>query len=104
MDTLDTQPYLDNQQTDKTFPTLEEEVTPEAGDEYIQASIMIPRSNNFALRTIVSCKRNTDGNIGHVHDNPILDFLVYDFEFADGKVTALTANAIAKAMYAQCSM
>ncbi len=42
IDTPDTQPYLDDQQTDKTFPVLEEEVTPKAGDEYIQASIMIP--------------------------------------------------------------
>ncbi len=42
IDTPDTQPYLDDQQTDTTVPKLEEEVTPEAGDEYIQASIMIP--------------------------------------------------------------
>ncbi len=42
LDTPDTQPYLDKHQTDKTFPALEEDVTPKAGDEYIQASIMIP--------------------------------------------------------------
>ncbi len=35
---LDPQPYLDNKQMDKTFSTLKEKVTPEAGDEYIQAS------------------------------------------------------------------
>ncbi len=39
IDMLDPQPYLDNQQTDKTFPALKEEVTLEAGVEYIQASI-----------------------------------------------------------------
>ncbi len=59
----DLQPYLDNQQTDKTFPALEEEVTLEAGDKYIQVSIMIPRSNTSACKTIVSCKRNAKGKI-----------------------------------------
>ncbi len=42
IETPDAQPYLDDQQTDKTFPALKEEVTPKAGDEYIQASIMMP--------------------------------------------------------------
>ncbi len=64
---------------------------------------MIPCSNTFACGIIVSCKHNAEGNIiGHAHDNPILDSCVYDIELADRKVTALTANAIAKAMYAQC--
>ncbi len=48
------------QQTDKTFPALKEEGTPEAGDEYIQASIMIPRGNTFARRTVVSRKRDAE--------------------------------------------
>ncbi len=48
IDTLDPQPYLDNQQTNKIFPILKEEVTPKAGDKYIQASILIPCGNVFA--------------------------------------------------------
>ncbi len=63
IDTLDPHPYLDNQQTDTIFPALVEEVTPEAGDEYIQASIMILHGNTIAHVTVVSCKRNTDENI-----------------------------------------
>ncbi len=63
IDTLDPQSYLENQQTDKTFPALKEEVTPKAGDEYIQESIMIPRGNTFAHKTVVSCKHNAEGNI-----------------------------------------
>ncbi len=103
INTPDPQPYLDDQQTDKTFPALKEEVTPEAGNKYIQASIMIPFNNTFACRTVLSHKRNAEGNIiGNAHDNPILDSQVYEIEFSDGKVTALTVNAIAKAMYAQC--
>ncbi len=103
IDMLDPQAYLDNQQTDKSFPTLVEEVTLEAEDKYIQASIMIPRGNTFACRTIVSRKCNAKGKIiRHAHDNCILDSWIDDVEFANCKVTALTANAIAKAMYAQC--
>ncbi len=65
---------------------------------------MIPQGNTFAYRTVVSRKRNAEGNIiGRAHDNPILDSRIYDVEFADGEVTALTANAIGKAMYAQCN-
>ncbi len=64
---------------------------------------MIPRGNSFAHGTVVSRKHDAEGNIiGHAHDNPILDSWIYDVDFADGEVTALTTNAIAKAMYAQC--
>ncbi len=59
--------------------------------------------NIFESRTIVSRKCDAEGNIiGHAHDNPILGSCIYEVEFADSKVTALTANAIARAMYAQC--
>ncbi len=82
INTPDQQPYLDNRQTDKTFHAFEEEVIPEAGDKYIQASIMIPHSNTFACSTIISCKRNAEGNIiGHAHDNLILDSWIYGIEF-----------------------
>ncbi len=103
IDTLDPQPYLNDQQTDNTFPALKEEVTPKAGDEYIQVYILIPCGNPFACRTVVSRKRNAEGNIiGRAHYNPILDSCVYDVEFANGKVTAITTNTITKAMYNQC--
>ncbi len=76
----------------ETFPALEEEVTPEAGDKYNQASIMIPRGNTFACRTVVSRRCDAEGNIiGQAHDNPILDSCIYNVEFAH--VTALMTNA-----------
>ncbi len=56
------------------------------------------------METIVSRKRDAEGNIfGCAHDDPILNSLIYNVEFADGEVTTLTANAIAKAMYTQCN-
>ncbi len=102
IDMPDPQPYLDNQQTDKTFPALKEEVAPKAGDKYIQTTIMIPHGNTFSHGTVVSCKHDAEGHIiGRALDNPILDSCVYDVEFADSEVNALMANANAKAMYAQ---
>ncbi len=60
--------------------------------------------NTFAWGTVISHKYNLEGNIiCHAHDNPILDTLFYDVQFENGNVTALTANAIAKTMYAQCN-
>ncbi len=93
---------MTNRQT-RLFSELGEDVTLKDRDEYIQASIMILRGDTFACGAVVSRKCDAEGNIiGHDHDNPILDCCVYDFEFVDGKVTVLTANAIAKAMYAKC--
>ncbi len=64
---------------------------------------MIPNGNTFACRTAVSCNCDAERHVfGHAHDNPILDSQIYNVEFADTKVTVLTANAIAKAMHAQC--
>ncbi len=87
----------------KHFLALDEEVTSEVGDKYVQASIMIPCSINFAWGTVVSHKRNTEGNIiQHAHVNLILDNCLYDIEVADGTVTALPTNTMARSMYAQC--
>ena len=39
---------------------------------------------------------------GRANSNPILDTRKYTVTFDDGDVTNLTANLIAKSMYAQC--
>jgi hypothetical protein len=52
---------------------------------------------------ITSRKRDKDGNtVGLANANPILDTREYTFTFDDGDETVLSANLIAKAMYAQC--
>ncbi len=52
---------------------------------------------------VTSWKRDVDGNLkGTANDNPILDTREYVVTFDDGDVTDLTANLIAKSMYAQC--
>ncbi len=40
-DTPDPKPYLDNKQTNKTFPALNNKVTQEASDENVHVSIML---------------------------------------------------------------
>ncbi len=98
-DTPEYLPYADEDQNEKTFPDLDEEVTPEAGDEYVQALVMLPCGSQMMRGTVRVHKRDLDGNpIGCRSDNPILDTHLYDVEFPDGEVTPLTANAIAQAM------
>lgn len=62
-DTPDPEPYVAKDQTRETFPTLKEEVTLEAGDKYIQASIMFPCGNTYACRTVVNCKHDAKKNV-----------------------------------------
>ena len=54
---------------------------------------------------IVAWSHNANGNVmSRAHTNPILETRVYQVEFARGKVTKFTANAIAESVYAQCKM
>ncbi len=78
---------------------------PEVGDEYLHASVMLPCGSKPMRYTVKALKRDLDGNpIGCLSDNPILDRRLYDAEFPNGKVTWLTTNMIAQAMYAQCNV
>ena len=79
------------------------EVTPEMGDNYIGAEIMIPRGGVLSRGQVVRRKQYCDGNpVGRSHTNPILDTRSYIVEFDDNDQTELTTNLIAELMYAQC--
>ncbi len=45
-----------------TFPGLDEEVTPEVGNEYMHASIMLPRGSQLMCGTVKARKRDLDDN------------------------------------------
>jgi hypothetical protein len=78
--------------------------TPEAGDNYISAEVLLPMGGVLRQGKVISCKRNTDGNtVGWAHEQPILNTRTYDVEFEDWTITELTANKIAKCMYVQCN-
>ena len=54
---------------------------------------------------VISFKRDADGNIvGRAHEKLILDTRTYDAEFNNSTITELTANVIAKCLYAQCDL
>ncbi len=77
--------------------------TPEADDNYVNASLMLPRGNALVRRTVIGQKRDAQGNpIGNSNTNPILDSRVYPVEFEGGDVCELTANVIVESMYASC--
>ncbi len=55
------------------FPDLDEEVTPEAGDEYVHALVMLPRRSQLVCGTVRARKQDLDGNpIGCQSENPIM--------------------------------
>ncbi len=77
--------------------------TPEAGDNYISAEVLLPLGSVLRWGKVISCKHNADGNtVGQAHEQPILNTRTYDIEFNDGTITELMANKIAECMYAQC--
>ncbi len=78
------------------------EVTPETGDNYLSAELMLPKGGVLVKGRVTVRKRNQDGNpIGHANDNPILDTRSYIVDFDDGEQTELTANKIAESLYSQ---
>jgi hypothetical protein len=78
-------------------------VTPETGDNLINAEVQIARRGILTKGRVVARKRDIHGNpIGRVNDNPILDTRQYVVKFSDGDETELNANMIADAIYAQC--
>ena len=76
---------------------------PEADDNYVNTSLMLPRGSALARGTVIVQKRYAQGDpIGNANTNPILDSRMYCVEFEDGDMCELTANVIAKSMYALC--
>ncbi len=79
------------------------EVTPEIGDNYLSAELMLPKGGVLVKGHVTACKRDQDGNpVGCAYDNPILDTRSYIVNFDDGDQTELTANMIAESLYLQC--
>jgi hypothetical protein len=79
------------------------EVTPEIGDNYLSAELMLPKGTVMVKGRMAARKRDRDGNpVGRANDNPILDTRSYIVNFFDGNQTELTANMIAESLYSKC--
>ena len=80
-----------------------EVATPEANNQYLGVSNLLPQGAVSAWGKVKSRKQNSDGNlVGQANPKPIKDTRTYKVEFPDGEVAELTANEIAKAMYTSC--
>ena len=96
--------YEDNHEN--PMPEAEDDdVTPEAGDEYVGAQVQLPHGNTVSSGRVRGRKREADGTLtGVKHINPILDTRKYEVVFPDGAVSEYGANVIAESMYAQCDL
>jgi hypothetical protein len=93
--------YKDSHELDLDHGNLE--VTPERGDNYLSAEILIPQGGTMTKGRVKSLKRFANGNpIRLANANPIPNSCKYVVEFDDGDKTTVNANLIAEAMYAQC--
>jgi hypothetical protein len=94
--------YYDD--TDAMDPEYNDaEVTPETGDNYLSAELMLPKGGVLVKGRMTARKRDRDGNpVGRANDNPILDTRSYIVDFDGGDQTELTANMIAESLYLQC--
>ena len=89
---------------DKTLPNMDDLTIDNYNDEYINMEIGLPRGDDNELMHATVKRRKTDddgNNIGSKNNNPILDSRLYEVEFIDGTVEALTANVIAENLLAQ---
>ena len=77
--------------------------TPEQFDGYINMEIAIDRGDEYPeLGKVVKRIKGNDGKpIGIAHSNPKLDTRMYEIEFQDGHMEAISANIIAENLFAQ---
>jgi hypothetical protein len=80
------------------------EVTPEMGNNYLNAEIFVPHGGTLVKGRVTFRKKDNNGNpVGLANTNPILDMHEYTFTFNNGDETIMNANLIAEAMYVQCN-
>ena len=73
-------------------------------DQFLNMEVGLPRGPDGSLirAKVKKCALDETGNpIGKYHDNPLLDSQLYDVEFANGGVEAVTANVIAENILSQ---
>ncbi len=79
------------------------EVTPEVGDNYLNAEISVPQGGSLLKGRVTARKQDKDGNpVVLANANPILDTREYTFTFDNGGETVMTTNLVSEVMYAQC--
>jgi hypothetical protein len=99
--TPDSDHYDDDHDLDPDHGNLE--VTPEVGDNYLNAEISVLRGGTLLKGHVTTWKQDKDGNpVRLANANPILDMREYTVTFHDGDEAVMSTNLIAEAMHAQC--
>jgi hypothetical protein len=81
--------YFDNTHTiDPDYGDTE--ITPEMGDNYLSAEILLQRGGSMVKGRISA------------NSNPLLDTRSYIVDFNEGDQTKLTVNLIAESLFSQC--
>ena len=97
------EPYEDDSDGPHGYTPDIDDVTPEAADNYVGASVLLPIEGDQRSGKVTRCARDRDGNLVGVSSRvPILDTRLYEVEFPDGRTAEFSANAIAEHIYAQC--
>jgi len=97
--------YSDDHGEDHRHVADEEQVTPEGGDEYVNAEVNLPHGEGMVTGKVIGHKGELDGTLrGLRSDNPLLDTRSYVVEFPDSEVSEYAANVIAENMWAQCDL
>ena len=75
--------------------------TPESGDNYVNADIMLPRCVTISRGQVIERKCDADGNpVERSNDNPILDSRHYLVQIEYGEVTEFSSHVIYEYIYA----
>ena len=81
---------------------IEDFKSPDAYDQYISASVMLPKYDGFVRAKLKGWKRDPDDNLlGARHSIPFLDTLFYEVEFQDSTTSDYSENLIKDHLYSQ---
>ena len=81
---------------------IEDFKSPDAYDQYISASVMLPKYDGFVRAKLKGWKRDPDDNLlGARHSNPFLDTHVYEVKFQDGATNEYATNITVENLYSK---
>ena len=76
--------------------------TPEAMDEHLTATLLLPHGEGMQRARVLRRYRNDEGiPVGKRHPNPLLDTRLYEVEYPDGSTDVVNTNLIAENLYSQ---
>ena len=102
-DNEDFQSEFNNVFENPAVKELDEEFTPDLYDNYVNMQLTLDRGgDDTKISRADKIPRDAKCRpIGVDNDNPILDLRIYEVEYCDGYVAAISANVVADNLFAQ---